>query len=128
MKKILINVSNHPSERWSDAQKEAWDEIVDIPFPNVPPEASNEDVRELARKLVTQINNHRFPTTLSFIMLQGEFTLSYIVYGHLAYEREDGDRVVFVVPTTERKTVETVTPDGKTVKKTVFSFVRWREI
>jgi hypothetical protein len=34
MGKLLLNISNHPSREWEDAQKEGWDIIVDIPFPS----------------------------------------------------------------------------------------------
>ncbi len=35
--KVLINHSNHPHSGWGDKQKEGWDKIVDIPFPNIKP-------------------------------------------------------------------------------------------
>lgn len=49
--KIFINFSNHPSGRWDVKQKKASEQygrIVDIPFPMVPAQASQEEVGILA--------------------------------------------------------------------------------
>ena len=48
---MLINFSNHPSASWSDAQMQAaavYGDIIDMPFPSVPPEADEEAVGDLA--------------------------------------------------------------------------------
>jgi len=31
----LVNLSNHPSDKWSDLQKSGWGAIIDIPFPEI---------------------------------------------------------------------------------------------
>jgi len=31
----LVNLSNHPSEKWNDQQKAGWGGIIDIPFPEI---------------------------------------------------------------------------------------------
>ena len=49
---MFINFSNHASTRWGVPQKQAakkYGEIVDVQFPNVNPEATSEEVHELAR-------------------------------------------------------------------------------
>jgi len=53
---MLINLTNHPSYTWSDEQimafEEKYGEIVDLPFPNVPPRMSKYDVDVLAWQYV----------------------------------------------------------------------------
>lgn len=44
---MFINLSNHTSTRWSEAQKEAarqYGEIVDMPFSAVSPHISSEEL------------------------------------------------------------------------------------
>jgi len=113
--KKLINLSNHPSANWELEQKAGWDEIIDIPFPNVAPNASEEEVIELAAELLKKIKN----TGVKNIMLQGEFTLVFALQQMLIEEGFYN----FFFPTTERKVVE---QNG--IKTSVFKFVRWREM
>lgn len=51
---MLINLSNHPSTKWGKKQKQAaiaqYNEILDLPFPQIEPEATIEYVLELAEK------------------------------------------------------------------------------
>ena len=51
---MLINLSNHPSSNWGEKQKQSaiaqYNEIVDIPFPQIAPAATIEDVLELAEE------------------------------------------------------------------------------
>ncbi len=49
--RFFINFSNHPFESWGEEQKkaaEAYGTLVEIPFPNIPPEWSTEEVNALA--------------------------------------------------------------------------------
>ena len=50
MKKLLV-ISNHPVEKWSDEQKEGWDVIEYIPFPNIPATMEKDSV--LDKKIST---------------------------------------------------------------------------
>lgn len=49
---MLINLSNHPSEYWSEAQTGAahmkWGRIVDVPFPAIAPTLIADEVRDIA--------------------------------------------------------------------------------
>ncbi len=119
-KTVFINCSNHPSEKWSDGQKEAalkYGEITDIPFPPVSPSASEKEVDETAKELCRRIRAFR-PAA---VMCQGEYTLTYAVISKL---RRAGIRVVAAC--TERQVVEEVI-DGRTEKKSVFKFMGFRE-
>jgi|GEM_PF-374258 len=84
MKKLLLNISNHPSREWEDEQKEGWDIIVDIPFPSVGSKLSQADVYLLAQKLFQQITAELEKIgigeeTYIYIMLEGEFSLTYML-------------------------------------------------
>lgn len=119
-KTVFINCSNHPSEKWSDGQKEAalkYGKITDIPFPPVSPGASEKEVDETAKELCKRIRTFR-PAA---VMCQGEYTLTYAVISKL---RRAGIRVVAAC--TERQVVEEVI-DGRTEKKSVFKFMGFRE-
>ena len=47
----FVNYSNHPSVRWSDAQKqaaEAYGAVIDVSFREVPPEADEAEISAIA--------------------------------------------------------------------------------
>ena len=51
---MFINFTNHPSGLWSKAQLDAastYGKIVDLPFPNVPPQFLEEEVQRMAAEL-----------------------------------------------------------------------------
>lgn len=119
--KILVNLSNHPSESWDEKQKEGWDKIVDIPFPDVDPHL--EDVGDLVLEYFKkireiQIQNNRDSTV--YVHLAGEYSFCYELFRRLK------DFYLFAVPTSERIVKETVLPDGRTEKTIIFQFVKWR--
>ena len=118
----LINLSNHPSDKWSEEQKKMWEDIIDIPFPNIEPESSAEEVENIARKYVYKIGEaiikHNFSVRHNYIMLQGEYSFCYTLAFLL---RDSISDFTFAIPTTERTVVE---KDG--VKSSVFKFVKWR--
>jgi hypothetical protein len=112
----LINISNHNSNNWSKEQKEGFDEIIDVQFPNIPANATIKDVILTAYDLLEKLTNEISTEDALHIMLQGEFTLCYKLKDMLdkAYWT-----VNYYIPTTERKVVE---------KTTIFQFVQWRVI
>jgi len=131
MKKILVNCSNHPSTRWGEEQRQGWDVIVDVPFPEVKPHWDTLDRGYLdtlanLRKAIVEAFEDAMQAeedAEGHLMLQGEFSVCY----ELFKERfATFSRVRFVVPTTERVSVEETLPDGTTKKTQVFRFVRWR--
>ncbi len=131
--KLLINVSNHPSEKWSEKQKAGWDKIVDLPFPQIPPDWNANQVLDIAKEYYQRINGIKYEHKdyITCICLQGEFTFCYLLFALFIlnpknYEREKQQR--FAIPTTERKVVETQDSEGKTIKQSVFEFVKWRII
>jgi len=123
----LLVISNHPPEKWVDEQKRGWDEIKFIPFPNVPAEASREEVKEMGEKLLSEIcqltgwhisaSGVDTPETEWRLSIQGESTLTFLVLCHFRTKEE-----LVIFPTTERVVEE---KEGG-VKISTFKFVRWR--
>jgi CRISPR-associated protein Csx16 len=119
---VFVNLSNHPSADWSQAQRQAAlalqgaPEIRDLPFPEVPPEAGTADIEALADRVVDQLKRE-FPGA-TYAMVQGEFTLA-----HALVRRLQQKGIVCLAATTRRDVVEQ-TPGAKTTR---FEFVRFRE-
>lgn len=121
MDKIFINHTNHPSSKWSVEQKNAAEnlgKIVDIPFPDVPPNFSTEEVRELVLNKLQEILELA-PTA---VLCQGEFNYT------AAMAEELKKRGIPVMAATSERVVSEVTEDnGSTKRVSVFNFVRFRE-
>lgn len=119
---MLINFSNHPSERWSAPQRAAaeadYGEIIDIMFPAVDVGASCCEVFELAKEYCAMIEE----LSPDAVLCQGEFSLSFAVTALLL---ERGIKVICAC--SERDVEEMADENGDTVRKTVFRFVRYRE-
>lgn len=117
---MLINLSNHPSCLWEERQFEAakqYGEIVDVPFPQVDPGISREDILALADGCVHAIEEKAQGADVT-VHVMGEMTLTYAIVARL---KEMGIRCV--ASTTERH-VE-LNDDG--IKTSEFCFVRFRE-
>jgi hypothetical protein len=97
---LLVNLSNHPSADWSDAQKKAAlklaPNIRDLTFPAVSPEADTEEINALADELVERLRTEMPGATHA--MVQGEFTLA-----HALVRRLQQTGVVCVAATTRRR-------------------------
>ena len=117
---ILINLSNHPLETWSDEQKEAakeYEGIIDMAFPAINPDADSKEIRDIVDEYIEQIKSQMAHYDIS-VHLMGEMTFTYEMVIRL---KELGIRCL--ASTTERNT--TVTSDGKKVSE--FNFVQFRE-
>lgn len=114
---MFWNISNHPSSDWGSEQMVAAEamggEVRDIPFPNVHPNASEQDVEDMTWD-VFQITDRK---SGDYALIQGEFTLAFDLV-----RRFQKLGVVCVAATTERVSEE---KDG--VKTSVFRFVQFRE-
>jgi len=53
----LINHTNHPSSKWSEKQKEGFDKIIDLPFPNISPTASDNEVWEIVKWRIVPLSH-----------------------------------------------------------------------
>lgn len=117
---MLINLTNHPSARWSDKQKaaaEVYGEIVDMPFPVIDEAGDEKYIATLADEYLNKIVN--LSDTQSVVVhLMGEQTFSYALIKRL---RERG--ITCVASTTKRIVKEEV-PGKKS--EVIFQFERFR--
>lgn len=120
-KGLVINISNHPSSGWGDAQKDACGDviIVDDKFPNISPSADADELdaacfcyADWLTSTINGINKDR----IAFVVAGAQGALFRIV----GFLKMTGYTVLEA--TSERNT--TINPDGsKTVR---FDFVRFR--
>ena len=118
---VFLNVSNHSSRQWSNKQRaeaEKYGKIVDIRFPPVPADISAEEVKKIAKRTFEVICQY----DCSVVMLQGEFTLTYLLVILLM---QAGFRVVAAC--SDRQATEQVDEDGNSIKCSQFTFVQFRE-
>jgi hypothetical protein len=113
---MLLNLSNHPSSRWSPAQSQAAEEtygqVQDLPFPNIAPEASQSELKVLAEEYLEKIQ--AFSPTAVHIM--GEMTFTYLLV-----DRLKAAGIPCVASTTHRIVEE---QDGKKIVQ--FQFIQFR--
>lgn len=116
----FINCSNHPSAKWSEAQlnaAKAYGEIIDVPFPNVAPEATTAEVHDLAFRLFQTIGGYGKVGDL-IVHIMGEMTVVCDVVQQLQLAG------IPCVASTTRRIAEEM-PDGTKVSR--FEFVQFRE-
>lgn len=124
--KVFINYSNHPSTKWSEDQlnaaKEMADRIVDEPFPQIDPEATEFDIVDLAKKEINRFFQTYIGEYNEFIIhIAGEMT--FVAYFVSQINKWWAANAICITSTTKRDVVEN--EDGsKTVK---FKFVRFRQ-
>lgn len=121
MEPIFINYSNHPSTRWSVAQREAaegYGAIVDMPFPNIEPTWDTAQVVSLADEAAAEI----IAKKPAAVLCQGEFTYAFALIERL---RKAG--ITVVAACSERIVHETVDEEGVSHKTAEFSFVQFRK-
>lgn len=115
---MFINLTNHPSENWSEEQLEAarqYGEIVDLPFPIIEPFFTTKDIEDLADITVDGIKGL---DANPIVHVMGEMTFTYAIVTRLK-----ALGVTCVASTTER--LVKMMPDGKKVSE--FKFVQFRE-
>lgn len=116
---MLINLSNHPSEGWGAAQKEAagkYGRVVDIPFPAVPATATPSIIDNMANELVDSVKEVASENDVT-VHVMGEQTLCYALISRL---QELG--IPCIASCTARNVVDL--PDGS--KQSRFEFVQFR--
>lgn len=117
---FFINVSNHPSSKWSESQfcaAKAFGEIVDLPFPQIDPFFSHDQVDGIVKEYVGRISEIA-PDGKAVLHIMGEMTFTFALVHRL---KSLGYRCV--ASTTERKVVE----KDNNVKETTFEFIQFRE-
>jgi ATP-dependent exoDNAse (exonuclease V) alpha subunit len=115
---MLLNFTNHPSAGWSEKQINAaldtYESIEDLPFPRIDPMDDEEELKELAKKYLTEIKDKN-PTA---VHIMGEMNFTFIMVNYLT-----NAGIACIASTTERD-VETLS-DGSL--RTVFNFVGFRK-
>lgn len=117
----FVNFSNHPSGGWSELQKNAAGEygiIIDIPFPAVGCELTDQQMEDLAERMTKEIMG----VQPDAVMCMGEFVLCFKIVQNL---KAKGIRVL--ASCSERKAVEHMEKDGTIRKESIFAFCRFRE-
>ena len=118
---MFINLSNHPSDKWSESQtvaaNEQFGEIVDLPFPQIAPDATKADIAKIAQDYLTRVQQIELPNNTA-IHIMGEMTLTYQL---VALLKDAGYHCY--ASTTVREVYEQE-PGKKTV---IFQFVNFRE-
>lgn len=116
---MFINLTNHPSEKWSEEQLTAarnYGEIVDMTFPIIEPTLTKKGILRLVEvytKKIVDIGNVK-----NVVHVMGEMTFTHNLVNAL---KELG--ITCLASTTERSI--TMDPDGKKISG--FKFVQFRE-
>lgn len=116
---MFINLTNHPSEKWSEEQLKAarqYGEIIDLSFPEIEPTFSKENIMFFVKECTETILGLMDSNTVVHVM--GEMTFTHNLVNAL---KERG--LTCLASTTERNTI--MTPDGKKISE--FKFVQFRE-
>ena len=125
---MLINFTNHPSDKWTDDQKncaiELYGTVKDLPFPAVPTSARAPEVIAMADGIIDKILEMKAESSEAeafAVMAQGEFTLTYAVVSRLK-----GMGITVVSAVSERDVKEQV-ENGEVRKTAIFRFAGFRE-
>jgi hypothetical protein len=85
MMRLFVNLSNHPSDKWSKEQLAAAQglgTVVDLPFPAVDPADSKEEIVKLAASYLAKVNELADDLGIDdvnniTVAIQGEFTFTH---------------------------------------------------
>lgn len=117
---MFINLSNHPSSEWSEKQKKAaleYGEILDLPFPNVNPDADELEIEMLANQYCQKIIDTANGATC-VVHPMGEMSLAFALISLLMKNNID-----CFASTSQRHSIKM---DNNT-KKIIFDFVKFRK-
>ena len=116
---MLINLSNHPYEKWDEKQKQAalvqFGVVEDFPFPLISPNADLSDIEKLAEQIFNEINEMH--STDMSVHLMGEYVLCYQLT-----KRFEIKKIPCYASTTQRKVI--MSPNGE--KISLFQFIKFR--
>lgn len=127
---IFINLSNHPTDKWSETQKAAVinkyqpKQIIDIAFPPIDPEWNLDKVRTLAHSYKNEIINHFHDRNDHIILhVMGEMSFTYILINMML------DYTVTCICSTTKRVVTTKYDDNgvEIGKETKFEFCKFRD-
>jgi hypothetical protein len=120
---MLINLSNHPSSKWSKEQlgsaKNAYSSIVDLVFPEISPFLDLAEIEQIAEDYLIKIKNALIQSKddSNAVHIMGEFTFTFNLL-----EMLKKNNIPAVASTTSREVYED--KDGNKLSK--FNFIRFR--
>ncbi|MCX7954782.1 MAG: CRISPR-associated protein [Bacteroidales bacterium] len=114
---MLINLTNHPFESWSEEQKKAainfYGEVVDMPFPEVDPFGDEQYIDQLTNLYLDKI----LAMKPNAVHIMGEMTFCFCMIQKLKQNN------ITCIASTTKRTIELV--EGNLIK--IFKFVRFRK-
>jgi len=120
---MLLNLTNHPSEKWTDEQKnvakQMFGGIIDMQFPDIDPTGNEEYISNLTNEYLKKILSikNSLPNNEELVVhIMGEQTFCFSLINKLL----END-ILCVASTTQRIAVE---KDG--IKTSVFKFCKFR--
>ncbi len=117
----LVNLSNHPSNKWTDEQKKGYAVIHDIPFPNIAPTMWENELDELVTEytmsIVDIVNKNHEIGIQTDVMIMGEMVFTYRLVSALKLRG-----IICLASTSERNVEEK--PNGEKIVR--FTFRGWR--
>ena len=118
---MLLNLSNHPSTKWSKEQRDLaqqqFGEVLDMPFPNISPTQNTEGVVAFAAQYCQEILDLKKQHLDLTVHLMGELSFCFALVKMLQKEG-----ITVVCSTTERTLIEE--KDG--LKTALFRFHQFR--
>lgn len=119
---MLINLTNHPYSSWQAQQKnvalEQFGEVNDLPFPHISPEATEQEIAELADEFLTKILSIKESEEPFAVHLMGELCFCFALI-----EKLKKKKIKVIASTSERNVVDL----GNGKKQITFNFVKFRE-
>ena len=120
-KRVFVNYTNHPSDKWSKAQLEAaqdYGEVIDMPFPNILPNASESDISSMAEKACQKLEQ----LSPAAVLCQGEFSFVYQIVRRMTKRK-----IPVLAACSERIVAESTDENGVTHRTSEFKFVQFRQ-
>ena len=116
MSKVFVNHTNHPSDKWSNLQRqsaEVFGDVYDLPFPQIPASMDEMEIKKAAAEYAEKI----IKMNPAAVLCQGEFCYTFALTEIL---KKQGIRVICAC--SERCSHETVLSDGTVNKVIDFRF------
>lgn len=120
-KRVFVNYTNHPSDKWSKAQLKAardYGEVIDMPFPDISPNASESDISSLAEKACQKLEQ----LSPAAVLCQGEFSFVYQIVRRMTKRK-----IPVLAACSERIVAESTDENGVTHRTSEFKFVQFRQ-
>ena len=117
----MINLSNHPSDKWSEKQlvcASQYGDVIDLSFPSVDPYGTSQYIDDLVQEYFDKIMEFHDPV----VMLQGEYLFTYRLINKLK-----AAGITVLASCSERRTIEYIDENGHTSRKSEFEFVNFKE-